>query len=161
VIDTLAKLAFRLGFRPRHRHQVLGSRDMEPMEHSIRDLCADFGAELRVQRRSRACVPSQLPAHGAISRLVNTLKGVSSCRLRQEFPATSAITPVGLSALVGRISPDRPAAPDLCPAPVHRTAEPSRPTGSRPAAFTAGLKAGALAAIFGSARQAERDLVAL
>jgi hypothetical protein len=30
----------------------------------------------------------------------------------------------------------------LCPAPVHRTAGPSRLTGSRPAAFTTGLKAG-------------------
>jgi putative transposase len=35
-----------LVFAPKYRHQVVGSRHLEPMERSMR-VCADFGAALR------------------------------------------------------------------------------------------------------------------
>ena len=54
----------------------------------MRDVCADFRAELaECNGEPRACPPAgELPAHHAISRLVNSLNGVSSRRLRQEHP---------------------------------------------------------------------------
>jgi len=89
------------------------------------------------------------PPTVAISRLVNSLKGVSSRRLRQEFPDLrqhywrAGEAPVVRVVLrrIGRRGTY------LCPAPVHRTAGPAVLTGSCPPAFTTGLKAGALAAI--------------
>jgi putative transposase len=58
------------------------------MEEIMRDVCADFRAELaECNGEPRACPPAgELPAHRAISRLVNSLNGVSSRRLRQEHP---------------------------------------------------------------------------
>ncbi len=54
----------------------------------MRDVCADFGAELAEfngePEHVRLLV--NFPPTVAISRLVNSLKGVSSRRLRQEFP---------------------------------------------------------------------------
>src|ERR1017187_2366421 len=73
-------------------------------------------------------------------------RAVSSRRLRQEFPDLAR--PYWRA---NRLWPGSyfagPAdgAPHLGPAPVHRIAAPPRLTGSRPPAFTTGLKAGALA----------------
>jgi putative transposase len=54
----------------------------------MRDVCADFGAELREFNGEAEHVHLlvNFPPTVAISRLVNSLKGVSSRRLRQEFP---------------------------------------------------------------------------
>ena len=54
----------------------------------MRDVCADFGAELREfnGEANHLHVLVNFPPTIAISRLVNSLKGVSSRRLRQEFP---------------------------------------------------------------------------
>ncbi len=53
----------------------------------MRDVCADFGAELREFNGGAEHVYLVgFPLTAAISRLVNSPKGMSSRRLRQEFP---------------------------------------------------------------------------
>jgi putative transposase len=58
------------------------------MEQIMRDVCADFGCELAEFNGEAGHVRLlvNFPPTVAISRLVNSLKGVSSRRLRQEFP---------------------------------------------------------------------------
>ena len=77
-----------LVFVTKYRHQVFGSRHLERMEEIMRDVCADFGAELRKFNGEAEHVHLlvNFPPTMTISRLVNSLKGVSSRRLRQEFP---------------------------------------------------------------------------
>ncbi len=75
-------------FVTKYRHEVFGSAHLERMQEIMRDVCADFGAELAEfngePRHVHLLV--NFPPTVAISRLVNSLKGVSSRRLRQEFP---------------------------------------------------------------------------
>ncbi len=53
----------------------------------MRDVCADFGAELREFNGGAEHVHLvNFPLTVAISRLMNSPKGLSSRRLRQEFP---------------------------------------------------------------------------
>jgi putative transposase len=54
----------------------------------MRDECADFGCELAESNGEPQHVHLlvNFPPTVAISRLVNSLKGVSSRRLKQEFP---------------------------------------------------------------------------
>ena len=54
----------------------------------MRDVCADFGAEMAEFNGEPEHVHLlvNFPPTVAISRLVNSLKGESSGRLRQEFP---------------------------------------------------------------------------
>ena len=72
----------------KYRHPVFGSRHLDRMEQIMRDVCADFGAELREfnGEASHVHLLVNFPPAVALSRLVNSLKGVSSRRLRQEFP---------------------------------------------------------------------------
>ena len=120
------------------------------MEQIVRQVYADFGAELPEfnGEPDHVHLLVNFPPTMTISRLVNSLKGVSSRRLRQEFQELRPPLLAGQAAVV-RVLLRR-----LCGwcahyrlAPVHRTAEPPVQAGSRPAAFTTGLKAGALAAI--------------
>lgn len=54
----------------------------------MRDVCTDFGCELAEfnGKPEHVYLLVKFPPTVAISRLVNSLKGVSSRRLRQEFP---------------------------------------------------------------------------
>src|SRR5438046_9196704 len=58
------------------------------MEEMMQAVCADFGAQLREFNGEAEHVHLlvKFPPTVAVSRLVNSLKGVSSRRLRQEFP---------------------------------------------------------------------------
>jgi len=120
----------------------------------MRDVRADFDGELREfngepsmctspTSRSRWLTPSWRTAPRAC---LPAAGGRSSRTCAATTVRQSALARVALRR-VGRRHPDH------CPAPVHRTAEPSRPTGSRPATFTTGLTAGALAAILVAARR--------
>jgi putative transposase len=77
-----------LVFVTKYRHQVFTARHLERLEEIMRDVCADFENRAgRVQRREQPRPPAgQLPAQGRPVPLVNSLKGVSSRRMRQEFP---------------------------------------------------------------------------
>ncbi len=77
-----------LVFVTKYRHRVFTARHLERMEEIMRDVCADFGCELAEFNGEPEHVHLlvNFPPTVAISRLVNSLKGVSSRRLRQEFP---------------------------------------------------------------------------
>jgi putative transposase len=72
-----------------HRHQVFTARHLERLGEIIRDVCADFEtglAEFNGESNHVHLLVS-FPPKVALSRLVNSLKRVSSRRIRQEFPA--------------------------------------------------------------------------
>ena len=77
-----------LVFITKYRHPVFSSRHLDRAEQVMRDVCADFGAELREfnGEPNHVHLLVNFPPTVTISRLVNSLKGVSSRRLRQEFP---------------------------------------------------------------------------
>jgi putative transposase len=81
-------LNVHLVFVTKYRHNVFGSAHLQRMQEIMRDVCADFGAELAEFNGEPEHVHLlvNFPPTMAISRLVNSLKGVSSRRLRQEFP---------------------------------------------------------------------------
>ncbi|MGH3631013.1 MAG: IS200/IS605 family transposase [Sciscionella sp.] len=77
-----------LVFVTKYRHHVFGNRHLSRIEEIMRAVCADFEVEL-VEFNGEANHVHLLvnyPPKVALSRLVNSLKGVSSRRLRQEFP---------------------------------------------------------------------------
>ncbi|WP_431914114.1 IS200/IS605 family transposase [Micromonospora carbonacea] len=77
-----------LVFVTKFRHKVFGDRHLSRMEQIMRDVCADFEAEL-VEfngEDNHVHLLVNYPPKVAVARLVNSLKGVSSRRLRQEFP---------------------------------------------------------------------------
>ena len=75
-------------FVTKYRHQVFTDRHLKRMEEVMRDVCADFETEL-VEfngEDNHVHLLVNFPPKVAVSKLVNSLKGVSSRRLRQEFP---------------------------------------------------------------------------
>lgn len=75
-------------FVTKYRHRVFADRHLNRMEEIMRAVCADFEVEM-VEFNGEANHVHLLvnfPPKVALSRLVNSLKGVSSRRLRQEFP---------------------------------------------------------------------------
>lgn len=77
-----------LVFVTKFRHKVFGDRHLSRMEAIMRDVCTDFEAEL-VEfngENNHVHLLVNYPPKMAVARLVNSLKGVSSRRLRQEFP---------------------------------------------------------------------------
>ncbi|MDP4511220.1 IS200/IS605 family transposase [Nonomuraea turcica] len=77
-----------LVFITKYRHQVFIRPHLERMEQIMRDVCADFETELAEfnGEANHVHLLVNFPPKVAISRLVNSLKGVSSRRMRQEFP---------------------------------------------------------------------------
>ena len=76
-----------LVFVTKYRHPVFTDRHLGRLGEIMRDVCADFGAEL-VEFNGESNYVHLLvnfPPKVAVSRLVNSLKGVSSRRMRQEF----------------------------------------------------------------------------
>jgi putative transposase len=77
-----------LVFVTKLRHKVFADRHLARMEEIMRDVCADFEAE-PVEfngENNHVHLLVDFPPKVAVARLVNSLKGVSSRRLRQEFP---------------------------------------------------------------------------
>ncbi len=75
-------------FLTKFRHRVFTGAHLERMEQIMRDVCADFETELAESNgeASHVHLLVHFPPKIALSRLVNSLKGVSSRRMRQEFP---------------------------------------------------------------------------
>ncbi len=83
-----------LVFVTKFRHKVFGDRHLSRMEQIMRDVCRDFEAEL-VEfngENNHVHLLVNYPPKAAMARLVNSPKGVSSRRLRQEFPTSYATT---------------------------------------------------------------------
>jgi putative transposase len=77
-----------LVFPPKHRRGPFTALILDRCEQIMRDVCADFDAELHEFNGDTDHVHLLVhyPPKIALSRLVNSLKGVSARRLRQEFP---------------------------------------------------------------------------
>lgn len=77
-----------LVFITKYRHPVFAGRHLERLEEIMRDVCADFECSLAEfnGEASHVHLLVNFPPKVALSRLVNSLKGVSSRRMRQEFP---------------------------------------------------------------------------
>jgi putative transposase len=77
-----------LVFVTKFRHKAFADRHLTRMEQIIRDVCADFEAELVEfnAENNHVHLLVNFPPKVAVARLVSSLKGVSSHRLRQEFP---------------------------------------------------------------------------
>jgi putative transposase len=130
-----------LVFVTKYRHPVFTATHLDRMEAIMRAVCGDFGCELVEFNGETEHVHLlvNFPPTVALSRLVNSLKGVSSRRLRQEFPDLARHYWRARRLWSGSYSAER--APGL-----HRaaTATPLAPrlTAWRP--FTTALKGGAL-----------------
>ncbi|MFB7333764.1 IS200/IS605 family transposase [Streptomyces adustus] len=82
------RIHVHLVFVTQYRYSVFTDRHLIRCEEIMRAVCEDFQAEL-VEFNGEANHVHLLvhfPPKVAVSRLVNSLKGVSSRRLRQEFP---------------------------------------------------------------------------
>jgi putative transposase len=77
-----------LVFVTKYRHPVFTAQHLERLEEIMRDVRPDSGAGLAEfnGEASHAHLLVNFPPKVALSRLVNSLKGVSSRRMRQEFP---------------------------------------------------------------------------
>ncbi|MEV6859466.1 IS200/IS605 family transposase [Streptosporangium subroseum] len=77
-----------LVFVTKFRHQVFTGTHLERMEQIMRAVCADFETELREfnGEANHVHLLVNFPPKVSLSKLVNSLKGVSSRRMRQEFP---------------------------------------------------------------------------
>ncbi|MEV6950447.1 IS200/IS605 family transposase [Streptomyces sp. NPDC051183] len=77
-----------LVFVTKYRHKGFNDQHLTRCEEIMRSVCADFEVEL-VEfngENNHVHLLVNLPPKVALSKLVNSLKGVSSRRLRQEFP---------------------------------------------------------------------------
>ncbi|ONK12895.1 IS200/IS605 family transposase [Streptomyces sp. MP131-18] len=77
-----------LVFVTKYRHKVFADRHLVRMEEIMRAVCEDFECEL-VEfngENNHVHLLVNFPPKVALSKLVNSLKGVSSRRLRQEYP---------------------------------------------------------------------------
>ncbi|MFI0508510.1 IS200/IS605 family transposase [Streptomyces sp. WSLK1-5] len=82
------RMHVHLVFVTKYRHEVFADRHLTRCEEIMRAVCEDFEAEL-VEfngENNHVHLLVNFPPKVAVSRLVNSLKGVSSRRLRQEFP---------------------------------------------------------------------------
>ncbi|MCW2640169.1 MAG: tnpA [Dactylosporangium sp.] len=77
-----------LVFVTKFRHKVFSDRHLTRLEEIMRAVCADFETELAEfnGENNHVHLLVNYPPKVALSKLVNSLKGVSSRRMRQEFP---------------------------------------------------------------------------
>ena len=91
-----------LGFRDEVPPPVFTDAHLSRLEDIFQAVCADFGCDL-VECNGEAEHVHLLvtsPPTVQLSRLVNSLKGVSSRRLRQEFPELAPAFLAGQTAVV-------------------------------------------------------------
>ncbi|WP_327241410.1 IS200/IS605 family transposase [Streptomyces sp. NBC_01320] len=77
-----------LVFVTKYRHKVFTDAHLKRMEEIMRAVCTDFECELADfnGENNHVHLLVNFPPKVALSKLVNSLKGVSSRRLRQEYP---------------------------------------------------------------------------
>ena len=77
-----------LVFVTKYRHPVFTAAHLQRLQEIMRAVCADFHTELAEfnGEANHVHLLVNFPPTVALSKLVNSLKGVSSRRLRQEFP---------------------------------------------------------------------------
>ncbi|MEV6868716.1 IS200/IS605 family transposase [Streptosporangium subroseum] len=77
-----------LVFVTKFRHEVFTDTHLSRMEEIMRDVCADFETDLAEfnGESNHVHLLVHFPPKVTLSKLVNSLKGVSSRRMRREFP---------------------------------------------------------------------------
>ncbi|TMR94515.1 IS200/IS605 family transposase [Nonomuraea basaltis] len=77
-----------LVFVTKFRHRVFTGTHLTRMEEIMRSVCADFETQLTEfnGENNHVHLLVDFPPKIALSKLVNSLKGVSSRRMRREFP---------------------------------------------------------------------------
>lgn len=87
--SVVYNLHAHLVFTPKYRRPVFTDEILHRCEEIMRDVCVDFGADLREfnGEADHVHLLVHYPPQVALSRLVGSLKGVSARRLRQEYPA--------------------------------------------------------------------------
>ncbi|MBJ6636485.1 IS200/IS605 family transposase [Streptomyces sp. I5] len=82
------RMHVHLVFVTKYRHKVFTDPHLTRCEEIMRAVCEDFEAELVEFNggNNHVHLLVNFPPKVAVSKLVNSLKGVSSRRLRQEFP---------------------------------------------------------------------------
>jgi REP-associated tyrosine transposase len=90
--SVVFQLHVHLVFTTKYRRNVLTAAMLDRCEQVMGAVCADFGAQLAEFNGEDDHVHLLVtyPPAVALSRLVNSLKGVASRRLRQEFPEIRA-----------------------------------------------------------------------
>ena len=81
-----------LVFVTKYRHAVFTSRRLDRLEQIFGEVCTSFDVDL-VEfngEHDHVHLLVEHPPKVAVARLVNSLKGVSSRRMRQEFPELEA-----------------------------------------------------------------------
>lgn len=87
--SVVYNLHAHLVFVPKYRRGVFTNEILARCEQVMREVCADFNAELTEfnGEADHVHLLVRYPPQVALSRLVGSLKGVSARRLRQEYPA--------------------------------------------------------------------------
>jgi putative transposase len=88
---VVSSLHAHMVFVTKRRGKVFNIAHLKRLEEICRDVCSDFEAELKEFNGERDHVHLLViyPPKVRLSELVNSLKGVSSRRLKVEFPAIS------------------------------------------------------------------------
>ena len=86
--SVVYNLHVHLVFTPKYRRGPFTGEILDRCQQIMAEICTDFGAELREfnGETDHVHLLVHYPPKVALSRLVNSLKGVSARRLRQEFP---------------------------------------------------------------------------
>lgn len=81
-------LHVHLVFIPKYRRHVFGGQHIVTLKTIFESVCADFGAQLVEMdgEHDHVHLLVNYPPHVELSKLVNSLKGVSSRMLRKEHP---------------------------------------------------------------------------
>ena len=77
-----------LVFTPKYRRKIFEGKHIEAMRLIFKDVCEGFGVELAEMdgEHNHVHLLVNFPPHVQLSKLVNSLKGVSSRLLRKQFP---------------------------------------------------------------------------
>jgi putative transposase len=88
---VVSSIHAHLVFIPKYRRSIFASKHLSRMKEIFGEVCESFGATLVELNGepNHVHLLVEYPPHIAISRLVNSLKGVSSRLLRKEFPGLS------------------------------------------------------------------------
>ncbi|MFD3704569.1 IS200/IS605 family transposase [Nocardia sp. NPDC058658] len=87
--SVVSAMRVHLVFVTKHRYGMLTDELLTTCEKSMRAVCRDFEATLAEfnGERDHVHLVVQYPPKVAVSKLVNSLKGVSARRLRDQYPS--------------------------------------------------------------------------
>ncbi|MEO3791581.1 IS200/IS605 family transposase [Nonomuraea sp. B10E15] len=91
-LHCVCALHAHLLFVTKFRHRVFTGAHLIPLDEIMRSVCTDFDTDLAEfnGENNHVHLLVKFPPKIALSKLVNSLKGVSSGRMRQEFPELAA-----------------------------------------------------------------------